>query len=193
MATQQEVSNTLLAASLKVANLVNTNGVILSSGGLTVEWGYINVIQRAINCVQRQYNLGDYVSAPFIIAYNRLLNFVGIDTAGNINPNAQGGGTVINTINTGDTINTIQIPFTNQTSVTLANYVSSYSALYGKTPLVCQLYVDNGSNPASPDFGTAPQINFVVSGDPTSGYADVLWDFGLPTTGYILLSGVMGS
>ncbi len=93
--TQSETQNTLLAASLKVANLVNTNGTTLAAGGLTVEWGYINLVQRAINCVQRQYNLGDYVSAPFIIAYNRLLNYVGIDTGGDINPNAQGGLTII--------------------------------------------------------------------------------------------------
>lgn len=96
MATQSQVQNTLLAASLKVANLVNANGVTLSSGGLTVQWGYIKTVQRAINCVQRQYNLGDYVSDQFIIAYNKLLNFVGIDTGGTINPNAQGGGTIIN-------------------------------------------------------------------------------------------------
>jgi len=193
MATQSETQNTLLAASLKVANLVNTNGTTLAAGGLTVEWGYINVIQRAINCVQRQYNLGDYVSAPFIIAYNRLLNFVGIDTGGSINPNAQGGSTIINATINGSVINTTTIPFTNQTTITLANYVINYSVMYGKTPLVCQIYVDNGSNPAYPDFGTAPSIDFVVSGDPSSGFADVTWDYGLPTTGYILLSGVMGS
>jgi hypothetical protein len=93
----------------------------------------------------------------------------------------------------GSTINTTQIPFVNQTTITLSNYVANYSVQYGRTPLICQIYVDNGSNPAYPDFGTAPAINFVVSGDPSSGYADVTWGFGLGTTGYILLSGVENS
>ncbi len=194
MATQSQVQNTLLAATLKVANLVNTNGITLAAGGLTAYWGYINVVQRAINCVRRQYNLGDYSSGPFIIAYDRLLNFVGIDTPGNINPNAQTSGTTIIVNGPGGSIiNTTQIPFTNQTTITLSNYVANYSARYGKTPLVCQIYIDNGSNPAYPDFGTAPAIDFVVSGNPASGFADVTWGYGVATTGYILLSGVENS
>lgn len=107
MATQTQVENTLLAASLMVANLVNENGEILTGGGLTVKWGYINLVQRAINCVQRQYNLSDYVSTPFILAYDRLLNFVGINTGGNINPNAQGTNTIINVNITGPTFQTL--------------------------------------------------------------------------------------
>ena len=193
MATQAQVQNTLLAASLKVANLVNTNGTFLAAGGLTVEWGYINLMQRAINCVQRQYNLGDYISSPFIIAYNRLLIFVGIDAPGTINPNAQIPETTIVVVDTGSIINTTQIPFVNETTITLSDYVATYSQQYGSTPIVCQIYVDNGTTPAYPDFGTAPAIDFVVSGDPTSGYATVTWGYGLATTGYILLSGVQGS
>ena len=113
---------------------------------------------------------------------------------GNTNPNAQiPDTTIIINGTTGSVINTTQIPFVNQTTITLSNYVANYSTLYGKTPLVCQIYIDNGSNPAYPDFGTAPAIDFVVSGDPSSGFADVTWGYGVATTGYILLSGVMGS
>lgn len=112
---------------------------------------------------------------------------------GNVSPYYQPpAGTVIKITTTGSIINSTQIPFTAQTTIVLT-YTSALIALYGKTPLVCQIYVDNGSNPASPDFGTAPIIDFVVSGDPTSGFASVTWGYGVPTTGYIYLSGVMGS
>src|ERR1700744_5063585 len=111
MATQSQVQNTLLAATLKVANLVNNNLLVLTGGGLTVQWGYINLVQRAINCVQRQYNLGDYVSAQFILAYDRLLLFVGTYGIGTINPNAQNPNTTINVVDVINTTPVVQVPF----------------------------------------------------------------------------------
>jgi hypothetical protein len=109
---------------------------------------------------------------------------------GNVNPNAQIPGTVVNIINQGSVINETTIPFTNQTTITLSSYVANYSLRYGKTPLVCQIYVDNGSDPAYPDFGTSPAIDYVVNGDPTSGYSSVTWTYGAATTGFIMLAGV---
>lgn len=99
MATQEQVLDTILAAQLKAANLTNNNLTKLSGGGLSVNWKIINRIQRGINCVLRQYNLQDYSSTPFTIAYDCLLNFVGVNPGGSINPNAQNPGINIITQN----------------------------------------------------------------------------------------------
>jgi len=111
MATQQQVLNTLLAATLKAANLTNNNLVKLTGGALSVKWKSINQLQRGINAVQRQYNLQDYSSPQFTTAYDCLLNFVGIDTGGSINPNAQIPGVNITTTNPVAYLSPIDIPW----------------------------------------------------------------------------------
>jgi len=108
---------------------------------------------------------------------------------GNTNPNAQIPGTVINIVNAGSVINSTETPFTNQTTITLS-YNTSLANRYGKTPMICQIYVSDGAGGFNPDFGTAPDITYVVANDPTSGFASVTWGYGVSTTGYIYLSGV---
>jgi|GEM_PF-7089978 len=192
--TQAQVQNTLLAASLKVANLVLVNYTSLTGGALSVQWGYINYMQRAINCVQRQYNLADYVSVPFIKAYDKLLQLVGTLGIGAINPFAQGGAIgQINITVSGSMVNTTIITFVNATTVILSNYNTVYAPTYGKTPLVCQIYVSDGMGGFTPDYTTSPDYVYVTSGVPSSGIVSITWTYAIPTTGFILLSGVQNS
>lgn len=113
---------------------------------------------------------------------------------GNTNPNYQPpNGTIINVINQGSIVNETIIPFTAQTTIELAYYNTTYAQRFGSTPLVCQIYVDNGSDPAYPDTETAPAILHVINGDPSSGLLSITWTYPEITTGYILLSGVENS
>ncbi len=98
MATQQDVQSNILLAQLNIANLVNANLIVLSGGGFKVRWDFIKRYQRALNCVTRQYNLGDYVSSGFTKAYDCLLNFIGVNTSNPINPNAQSSQFVVDII-----------------------------------------------------------------------------------------------
>lgn len=192
MPTQAEYSQAILKAQL--INATDGNDLILCEmSGCDANWSkalcQFRQIQGALFC----YEIGDYTSDTAVYFYNTLLEMVGLKYPAGVTPDPDAQVPSIVIITEGSTVNTTTIPFTDQTTITLADYVNTYSVMYGRTPLICQIYVDNGSNPASPDFGTAPVINFVISGDPTSGYADVTWGYGVPTTGYILLSGVQGS
>lgn len=144
MPTQQQVINTILASQLKVANLVNDNLTTLSNGGLSVQWGYINYTQRAINAVSRQYNLQDYSSTGIILAYDTLLNLTGTYGIGILNPNAQIPGTtiLINSIKVSKTqANLIDagggnwyLPYLDNSNQTIPSaYVPEYISINGVT------------------------------------------------------------
>lgn len=95
MPTTTEVQTNILNAQQVVANLVNTNYTKLSGGNLNVNWSLINKYTRAINCVSRQYKLGDISSTNFITVYNFMVNFIGNTLSAPINSNAQASGFTI--------------------------------------------------------------------------------------------------
>jgi hypothetical protein len=90
----------------------------------------------------------------------------------------------------GSTINTARIPFNNETVITLASYQSAYYPLYGNTPIVVQIFVQDLSGGFEPDYGTAPVYTYLTPGNPASGIVSIAWGYGVATSGYILISGV---
>lgn len=90
MPNANQVQQSILSAQLKLANLINANTTALMGGILSVEWGYIKRFNRVTKAVLRQYNLSDFTSVNFTIAYDCLLNLIGFDTTVNtIDPNFQ--------------------------------------------------------------------------------------------------------
>jgi len=112
MPTQAQVQQSILSAQLIAANKTEANRIALVGGSLSAQWGYIYRIQRFINAVLRQYNLGDYSSANFLIAYDCLLNLIGIDTTVNtIDPNFQNPAFDIGYINPASYAAPLDVPF----------------------------------------------------------------------------------
>lgn len=83
------ISTNLNTASLKLANLTLANVNTLQSGGLYVDWKTIVQAQQAVDCVGRQYSLGDYGSLQFLQAWSCMNFFIGNYAPGYISPNAQ--------------------------------------------------------------------------------------------------------
>lgn len=183
------ISDEILTGQLKVANLTLSNIIALQGGILSVNWDTAIKGNRSVLAVQNRYSLGDTSSTTFKTAYACLSMFVGQYAGGNIDPNAQNPGTIINVTNTGSKINSNIYPFTNQTTISLLSYQSVYYALYGNNPYV-QIFVADGVGGFNPDYGTAPDYTYVVSNDATSGIASIGWVYGVATSGYVLVSGV---
>ena len=188
MSIQTQVGNTLLAAQLKAANMVLSNIVSLQGGALSVSWKASIKATRGINVINYKLSIGDLSSASFQTSYACLTAFVGTFAGGAIDPNAQNPGVVID-VTGGSIVNSTKIPFTNQTTIILANYNSVYAPIYGNNATI-QIFVSDGAGGFSPDSVTAPLYEYVVSGDINSGIASVTWGYGVPTSGYIQISGV---
>ena len=185
---QATVENTLLAASLKIATLVNSNLTQLSGGNLSVSWKAIKRGNRGYNAVQRQYNLGDYSSANFLKAYSCLENFVGTFGAGTINPNAQNPGTIINVTTVTQAIgNATRIPFSGVLTTSLSNFQSTYALIYGSDAVVSVWVTTDNYATATQDEGTPPTI--VNLGGDINKPDSYTWTWGIPTTGYIQING----
>lgn len=185
---QATVENTLLAGSLKIATLVNANLTQLTGGNLSVSWKAIKRGQRGLNAVQRQYNLGDYGSTNFLIAYSCLENFVGTFGAGTLNPNAQNPGTIVNvtTVITAQG-NFIRIPFNGVSIVSLSNFQSVYAPIYGDDAIVTIWVTFDSFATMQQDTGTVPTI--VNLGGDINKPDSYTWTYGIPTTGYVQING----
>lgn len=190
MITTQTVGNTLLAAELKVANMVLANIVSLQGGSLSVNWKPSIKATRGINVIGNKLSIGDISSASFQTAYACLTGFVGTFAGGAIDPNAQNPGVVIDvTGSSGSTVNSTKISFTNQTVVTLSSYNSVYAPTYGNNPDVL-IFVSDGAGGFNPDYSTSPSYEYVISGNINSGILSITWGYAIVTSGYVQISGV---
>lgn len=112
------------------------------------------------------------------IYYNGL--FVDIDTPG-FTINIIGGG--------GTTVNQGKIPFDTSVNPTqLLNYNTVYKRLYGNNPIL-QIYTFDGTT-FNRDEGTGEQITYSTPSDFTTDIVSIFWDYPLPTTGYISITGI---
>lgn len=182
MIPQATIQNSLLAASLKVATMVNYNLTQITNGNQDVAWGAIKRAQRGVNSVQRQYNLGDYGSSRFLTAYGCLQNFVGAFGAGTINPNAQNPGTVIQ-IEGGNGLNISGPIFFNTQTVTISNWQDAYAATYGNYPDIDIFDMDG-----FPQTSTTAQRKY-PGDDPTQPLDYITWGYPVVTHGYYIIKG----
>lgn len=195
MPNQSNIQQTILNGKYSLAILVNNNLTLVSNGGLAIKECFIDFYNLTLQALINQYAIGDYISSTTTTLYDRINSFVGIPYGAVVDPNFQNPGIIIDVITAGSKINTTTIIFSNQTAITLSAYQATYFALYGNTPYV-QIFVaiyDNLGNIINyaPDEGTAPLYTYTTPGDPASGIASIAWGYGVATTGYVLLSGVM--
>lgn len=79
MPTQIEVQNTILQAQLKFANIVLANTTAERGGNFSVCWDSAVQFYLNINALQRQFDLGDYVSSGAVAIYACLNKLIGYD------------------------------------------------------------------------------------------------------------------
>jgi hypothetical protein len=193
MPTQTQVQQIILSAEWKRANLIFNRYTALTAGFKTYYENEIRRYRYLIAAVTRQYQLGDYTSTNFQIVYDCLSTLVGIDTSVNtIDPNYKGPNTIINVVSGGggSTVNSTQILFSNQTTVSITGYQAEYATEFGKNPLSVQIFVSDGVGGFAPDYGTAPDFTYAVPNDPSSGVSSITWGYPVPTSGYISIFGV---
>ena len=172
-----------------MANQCTANLVQLKVGNNELDWSKIRRLNRNINALQYQYNSGQYDTSFTLTLYNCLNSLVGFDTTvNNLDPNFQNSTVVYDiTTVTNAQANYDRIKFSGVTSVSLSNFQATYVAKYGDNAIV-QLFVttDNYAT-VQEDTGTVPTI--VNLGGDVNKPDSYTWTFGIPTTGYIQITG----
>lgn len=191
MISQDTILNLILSAELKVAKMVTANLTALEGGALAAKWNKIANANLAINRVSLQYNLQDYGSPNFLIAYTCLAEFVGNFAGGSIDPNAQNPGTTIDVTTVIQAIgNFTRIKFGEGggvNSASLSNFQSTYALIYGSDAVVSVWVTTDDYATAQQDTGTVPTI--VNLGGDINKPDSYTWTWGIPTTGYIQING----
>lgn len=97
MPTQAQVQNIILSAQLRKTTLLQENLIALNAGfNLPVNFYDIRVLALYTRAVLRQYNMGDYASANFLVVYDCLCKQLGGNINGaTVDPNFQAPNTTI--------------------------------------------------------------------------------------------------
>lgn len=197
MPSNTQIQNTLLSARLLMANMVLTNVNAETGGDLNVDWHPATRYYLNIKALQRQFNLGDYISANTVAIYDCLNTLMGYNIAPNvIDPNYHIPGSIINIVTPVSVFNESGPIYFNLTVspyvLTISNWQTNYYPLYGDKPALLMIVtVDNSSGQPvwTQDTATVPTYSF-VGNDPGQHTTDITWTFGAPTSGYILIGGL---
>lgn len=191
MLTQQQYSNVVYTASRANAELVE----ILrgrEAMGCVVKWNTASCQDLKIKSGFFSLRVGDYTSEAAVDIYNQLLD-IGSTWAGGIafDPNAQVPGTTINiTTVLNAEANYDRIKFGESGgvfTVSLSDFQANYVSKYGDNAIV-QLFVTvDDFATMQEDTGTVPTI--VNLGGDVNKPDSYTWTFGIPTTGYIQITG----
>lgn len=189
--TLDQIATDVASAKVYCIQQMAVNLVLLKNGQSAPNIKSITVLKRIIRCLTFQINAG-VLDADTITLYTCLLNaLAGFNATYNIDPSVIIPGQIINVIISGSKINTAAIQFTNQTVVSvLANYQGEYAATYGNSPLTVQIYTSDGEGGFNPDSQTAPDLIYVISGNPSSGLYSEIWTYPIATSGFVFISGI---
>lgn len=194
--TLQEISDMVLRGQQLQSALVG-DAITAEAGGTGYKkWSDIFSISTLIDCLKTKIAIQDYISAQTIKLYQNLDCFVGgkFLVGVNLDPLAQQTPGVIfvnNTIIVNEGAYQI-FPFTNLSPVDLfANYHTLIFPLFGNGAVI-QIYTLQADGSYMPDFGTTPDIVF-QDNDPTKDILSMIWDYPVPTSGYIKINGASPS
>lgn len=186
MPTQNQYLEAIGRAGLTVADealaLVNAE-----KGGCQTDWSNVFCEVKKIRCAQFFFRMGDYVSDDAVLFYNQLLGIAGTNHSdATIDPNAQIPNIIINVNTMGSNVNSTTIPFTNQTTISITGYQSTYYPSYGNNPVV-SMWIANGDGSYNEDTGNVPTIVRDGSGNIQS----ITWGaYPVNVSGYVSLLGV---
>jgi len=165
MAVPPNVSEQILTAQLKLANMVDANIVSLQGGSLFADWipsikAWVN-----INLVSWLNGIGDNSSSSFQSAYSCMNYFVGTYAGGTIDPNAQNPGVVIDVTETVIASTTARIAFTDTLTINwqtdiVPEYTKTYASLFGNGLPIYSFY----SSSSGEYDANQPQLAFVTAG-----------------------------
>lgn len=182
------VSTDILTAQLKIANMVDLNITAMTGGNTSVNWHPTIKATRGVNVVSNRLGLGDTSSPIFQAAYACMMAFVGNYGAGTIDPNAQNPGTTINVTTVVQAqANYTRIEFVGVDTVSLSNFQATYALIYGDNAIVEVFVTTDNYATMQQDTGTVPTI--VNLGGDINKPDSYTWAWGIPTTGYIQITG----
>lgn len=147
--------------------------------------------KKKLTCLKRlmralQWDLDSSVNDSITtVIYDLLLDgFAGFNgNALAVDPSVIIPGKTITVINNGTTMNTDKLPFTNVNPVQLLNYNIVYKRIYGNNPIL-QIFVTGFTQ----DEQTPPTIAY-QDDDFTKDILSITWDYPVPVSGYISITG----
>lgn len=189
MPSPTNIQNTLLSASLLMANDCIANLAQLSVGNDELDWSGIRRLNRNINALQYQYNTAQYDTSQTLVLYSCLNSLIGFDTTvNNLDPNYENPGVVYDITNViTATGNFTRIPFNGITNVSLANFQSTYALIYGSDAIVSIWVTQDNFATVQQDTGTVPTITNL--GGDINKPNDYEWVYPFATSGYVQING----
>jgi len=191
MLTQQQYTDVVYTASRANAALVKTLRE-KEALGCVVKWNTASCQGLKIKSGFFSLRVGDYSSEAAVDIYNQLLD-IGSTWAGGIafDPNAQVPGTTINiTTVLNAQANYDRIKFGvggGVNTISLSNFQATYAVKYGDNAIVQLFITTDDFATMQEDTGTVPTI--VNLGGDVNKPDSYTWTFGIPTTGYIQITG----
>ena len=183
MPTANDIQNTILTASLLMANDCIDNLAQLNVGNSEVYWASIRRLNRNITALQYQHDTEQYTSSQTVMLYNCLNSLIGFDTTvNNIDPNFQNPAIIIE-IEGGNGLNVSGPIFFNAQTVTISNWQTSFVETYGNYPDI-DIYDLDGF----PQTSTTARLVY-PGNDPTQPLASVTWGYVGVTQGYYIIKG----
>lgn len=189
MPTAQDIQNTLLSASLLMANQCTANLGQLNVGNDELDWSKIRRLTRNINALQYQYNTGQYDVSQTLTLYDCLNSLVGFDTTiNNLDPNYENASVTYDiTTSVIAQGNYTRIKFTGVSMVSLSNFQSTYAPIYGDDAIVTIWVTTDNYATVQQDTGTVPTIvNLSSDINKPDSYT---WTYPFATDGYVQING----
>lgn len=194
MPNQTLVNTAITNASYAFAVRQNNDLSVINAGNLPMDTGKQQYFRLNIIATQYRANIADYTSSTLITLYNRLVYLTGF--TGNIppiDPNFVTPGVTIDVTSIIEAQgNFIRIPFAGQTTVTLANFQTTYAPTYGNDAIVTIWVTTDNYATSTQDTSTVPTIT--NAGGDINKPDSYTWDYGgVQVTGYVQINGFNAS
>lgn len=198
MPTLEQIVDKQTRAKLVHADMVAKANALETRGGVYAEWNRIYALRATMDGMDNLVTFEDYVSVNAVRLYKLLECFVAsrFPDGANLNPYAQQDPGVIYVGNQPpdpqSEYSFQKIFFNNATEVTLSNYHTVYYPLFGNGPTLAVynkfINPDTDVPYYSRDEQTGEDVTY-RNGDPQDDILTITWSYGVPTSGYILISG----
>lgn len=188
MATIQQINSAILTGDAYFAYLLNINTNNAKSGFPVSNKPKLSCLKSLINALQWDLDINVNDGITTAIYAHLVAEIAPYSGAGVVvDPNVIIPGTTI-VVTSGSTYNQSGPIFFDGTIIQILNWNSLYYPLYGNYPEIA-IYTGSVATGYQQDTATVPTLNY-TNNDPNQPLLSIEWDYGIETTGFILVSGL---